>query len=82
MAELESRLRMQENLFETVRAERNGLQKTLQETASEISDLKAKLKIVSHQTEQLKEDIATKEQMIIKEETILRKVNKEKEALL
>jgi hypothetical protein len=34
----------------------------------EISELKQKLKILSHQTEQLKEDITTKEAQLMKEE--------------
>lgn len=34
----------------------------------EISELKQKLKILSHQTEQLKEDITTKEAQLLKEE--------------
>lgn len=72
---------MQLNLFDAVRAERNALQKNLQEANAESSELKTKLKVTSHQTEQLKEDIAMKEQQLIKEEIILRKVTKEKENL-
>lgn len=72
---------MQLNLFDAVRAERNALQKSLQESNAECSELKTKLKVTSHQTEQLKEDIAMKEQQLIKEEVILRKVTKEKENL-
>jgi FtsZ-binding cell division protein ZapB len=34
----------------------------------EISELKQKLKILSHQIEQLKEDITTKEEQLMKEE--------------
>lgn len=82
ISELENKIRMQQNLFEAVSADRNSLQKTLLETTSEIGELKEKLKISNHQTEQLKEDISTKEQLLIKEETILRKVTKEKENLV
>ncbi|KAF2901963.1 hypothetical protein ILUMI_04223 [Ignelater luminosus] len=81
LAENETRLRMQQNLFEGVRAERNGLQKALQESAAECGELKNKLKVSSHQSEQLKEDIAMKEQQLIREENILRKMTKEKENL-
>ncbi|KAK9712724.1 CutC family [Popillia japonica] len=81
LAEQENKLRMQLNLFDAVRAERNALQKNLQEANAESSELKTKLKVTSHQTEQLKEDIAMKEQQLIKEEIILRKVTKEKENL-
>lgn len=72
---------MQQNLFEGVRAERNGLQKLLQESTSECGELKNKLKVSSHQSEQLKEDIAMKEQELIREETVLRKMTKEKDNL-
>lgn len=82
IAELENKIRMQQNLFEAVNADRNSLQKTLLETTAEIGELKEKLKISSHQTEQLKEDISMKEQLLVKEETILRKVTKEKENLV
>lgn len=79
---MDNKMRMQQNLFEAIRADRNALQKNLQETTAEIGELKTKLKITSHQTEQLKEDISTKEQLLIKEENILRKVTKEKENLM
>lgn len=82
IAELENKIRMQQNLFEAVNADKNSLQKTLLETSAEIGELKEKLKISSHQTEQLKEDISMKEQLLVKEETILRKVTKEKENLV
>ena len=79
--ERDNRIRMQLNLFDSVRAERNALQKSLLESNAEAAELKTKLKLSSHQTEQLKEDIAMKEQAFIKEEIILRKVTKEKENL-
>lgn len=72
---------MQQNLFDTIRAERNALQKSLQEANAESSELKVKLKITGHQTEQLKEDISMKERLLVKEENVLRKVTKEKENL-
>ncbi|KAF5307653.1 hypothetical protein FQR65_LT06708 [Abscondita terminalis] len=79
LTENESKLRLQQNLFETVRAERNTLQKSLQESTAECGELRNKLKISSHQGEQLKEDIASKERELIREENILRKMTKEKE---
>lgn len=75
-------MRMQQNLFEAVRADRNALQKSLQETTAEVGELKNKLKIGNYQGEQLKEDIAMKEQLLVKAENILRKVTKEKENLM
>ncbi|KAK4875268.1 hypothetical protein RN001_011690 [Aquatica leii] len=81
LTENESKLRTQQNLFETIRAERNNLLKTLQETTTECGELKSKLKISSHQSEQLKEDISMKERELIREENILRKMTKEKEKM-
>ncbi|XP_031349556.1 cilia- and flagella-associated protein 58-like [Photinus pyralis] len=81
LAENDNKLRIQQNLFEGVRAERNNLQKALQESAAECGELKNKLKVSSHQSEQLKEDIAMKEQELIREENILRKITKDKENL-
>lgn len=68
LAEAETRYRQQQNLFEAVRAERNSCAKSYTEAQDEIQELKNKLKVVSHQIEQLKEDIATKEASLIKEE--------------
>lgn len=68
LAEAETKYRQQQSLFEAVRAERNLYSKSLVETQEEVRDLKSKLKITSQQIEQLKEDIATKEASLIKEE--------------
>lgn len=72
---------MQQNLYDQVRSERNALEKSLQEANAESGELKKKLKITNHQIEQLKEDVSCKEQLLIKEENIMRKVQKEKENL-
>lgn len=79
--EQEHKLRQQQNLYEAIRTDRNALQKSLQESNAECHELKKKLKILFHQIEQLKEDIGMKEKMLIKDENILRKINKEKENL-
>ncbi|XP_044753434.1 cilia- and flagella-associated protein 58-like [Coccinella septempunctata] len=76
-----NKYRMQQNLFDITRAERNSLQKQLQESNAECNELKKKLRIIAHQTEQLKEDISMKESTLIKEENILRKAMKDKEYL-
>lgn len=68
LAEAETRHRQQQSLFEAVRAERNLYSKSLVEAQEEVQDLKSKLKITSQQIEQLKEDIATKETSLVKEE--------------
>lgn len=76
-----NKYRMQQNLFDITRAERNSLQKQLQESNAECNELKKKLRIIAHQTEQLKEDISMKESTLVKEENILRKAMKDKEYL-
>ncbi|XP_076227482.1 cilia- and flagella-associated protein 58 [Nomia melanderi] len=81
LVEAETKYRQQQNLFESVRTERNSLNKNLTEAHDEIQELKNKLKVLSHQTEQLKEDIVAKEAGLIKEEFLRGKVEKEKEGL-
>lgn len=51
-----------------MRSERNQLSKGLVEAQDEINELKHKLKVKSYQVEQLKEDITTKENQLLKEE--------------
>ncbi|CAH1154041.1 unnamed protein product [Phaedon cochleariae] len=80
-AEQENRLRQQQNLYEAIRSDRNSLQKSLQESSAECGELKKKLKILFHQIEQLKEDVAMKEKLLIKDENVMRKITKEKENL-
>lgn len=81
ITENENQIRQQQNIYEAVRADRNSLQKSLQEATAECGELKKKLKIVFHQTEQLKEDIAMKEKLLIKDENVMRKITKEKDNL-
>lgn len=81
MSDQDTHVRQQHNMYESMRSERNALQKTLQESTAESQELRKKLKIVMHQTEQLKEDISMKEKQLIKDETIMRKITKEKENL-
>ena len=48
-------------MYENVRADRNLYSKNLIEAQDEVTELKRKLKIMSHQIEQLKEEIASKD---------------------
>lgn len=68
LAEAEIKYRQQQSLFEAIRAERNLYSKNLVEAQEEGKDLRRKLKITSHQVEQLREDIATKESNLVKQE--------------
>lgn len=67
ISEWESKLRQQQQLYETVRADRNHYSKGLIEAQDEISELRKKFKIMGHQIEQLKEEITTKDQALVKE---------------
>ncbi|KAK1118822.1 hypothetical protein K0M31_014596 [Melipona bicolor] len=68
LAEAEAKHRQQQNLFELLRAERNACSKSLTEAHDEIEELRNKLKVLSNQIEQLKEDIVTKEGQLVKEQ--------------
>ncbi|KAK2585378.1 hypothetical protein KPH14_010053 [Odynerus spinipes] len=81
LSESEAKYRQQQNLFETVRAERNACSKSLLEAQDEVQELKSKLKIMTQQIEQLKEDIATKEAELVKKEFVLGRTEREKETL-
>ncbi|CAG9834082.1 unnamed protein product [Diabrotica balteata] len=80
-AERDNKIRQQQNMYEAMRSDRNALQKLHQESTAEAGELKKKLRLVSHQIEQLKENIGQKEKQLIKDESIVRKLTKEKEQL-
>lgn len=77
----EGRLKQQQALYEAVRADRNMYSKSLIEAQDEISEMKRKFKIMSHQIEQLKEEIAAKDLALVKEHFDHMKVEKEKDSL-
>ena len=56
----ESKLKQQHTLYEAVCSDRNICSKNLVEARDEITEMKRKLKIMSHQIDQLKEEIASK----------------------
>ena len=63
IAENESKLKQQQTLYEAVCSDRNLCSKNLIEARDEITEMKRKLKIMSHQIDQLKEEIASKVHM-------------------
>ncbi|KAF6772650.1 cilia- and flagella-associated protein 58 [Paragonimus kellicotti] len=81
IAEAETKLKQQQNLYEAVRSDRNLYSKNLIEAQDDIAEMKRKLKILSHQIDQLKDDIATKEATLVKENLDRQRVEKEKEQL-
>ena len=81
IAESETKLKQQQNLYEAVRSDRNLYSKNLIEAQDEIAEMKRKLKIMNHQIDQLKEEITAKEAALVKEHMEHQRVEKEKESL-
>ncbi|XP_071243561.1 cilia- and flagella-associated protein 58 [Salvelinus alpinus] len=81
IAEAETKLKQQQNLYEAVRSDRNLYSKNLIEAQDEITEMKRKLKIMNHQIDQLREEINSKESALVKEHLEFQRVEKEKEAL-
>jgi len=81
IAEAETKLKQQQNLYEAVRSDRNLYSKNLIECQDEITEMKRKLKIMNHQIDQLKEEITTKEAALVKEHLEHQRVEKEKDTL-
>ncbi|KAJ8415995.1 hypothetical protein AAFF_G00380170 [Aldrovandia affinis] len=81
IAEAETKLKQQQNLYEAVRSDRNLYSKHLNESQVEITEMKRQLKIMNHQVDQLKEEISVKESALVKEHLDFQRVEKEKESL-
>ncbi|XP_009008499.1 cilia- and flagella-associated protein 58 [Callithrix jacchus] len=81
IAESEIKLKQQQNLYEAVRSDRNLYSKNLVEAQDEITEMKRKLKIMTHQVDQLKEEISAKESAFVKLHLEQQRIEKEKETL-
>lgn len=81
IAEAETKLKQQQNLYEAVRSDRNLYSKNLIESQDEITEMKRKLKIMNHQIDQLKEEISAKEAALVAEHAAHQSVEKDKEKL-
>merc|ERR1712025_1214446 len=81
IAELNVKLKQQEQLYEAVRSDRNLYSKNLIESQDEIAEMKRKFKIMNHQIEQLKEEITAKDHALVKEHFDRQKVEKQREQL-
>lgn len=68
-------------MYEAIRADRNMYSKNLIGAQDGIQELKRKFKIMTHQIEQLKEEISAKDLALLKEHFDHMKVQKEKETL-
>lgn len=65
VSDWEAKIKQQQQLYESVRSDRNLYNKNLIEAQDEIAEMKRKLKITNHQIEQLKEDISTKARIFL-----------------
>ncbi|XP_060754267.1 cilia- and flagella-associated protein 58 [Neoarius graeffei] len=81
IAEVETKLKQQQNLYEAVRAERNNHSKNLLDAQHDIMDMKRKMKSMIQENSQLTEEIKSKEAALVKEHLEFQRTEKEKEAL-
>ncbi|KAI5618447.1 cilia- and flagella-associated protein 58, partial [Silurus asotus] len=81
IAEAETKLKQQQNLYEAMRAERNNYSKNLLDAQHDITDLKRKMKSMSQENGQLTEEIKSKETALSKEHQAIQHLKKEKESL-
>ena len=82
MKDMETQLRQQQNLYAAVRNDRTGLAKSLTESQDEIADLKGKLRVLSHQFDQLKEEVEAKEASLVKASQDQFQLQKEKDEVV
>lgn len=73
-AEVEAKLKHQQNLYEAVRSDRNLYSKNLLESQDEISELNKKFMRMTHQVDQLKEQIKVKNADLIKQDFDFKKI--------
>lgn len=81
IAEYEARLKQQQSMNDTVRADRNLYLKNLTDSQEEINELKRKIKIMTHQVDQFKDEISNKEASLVKVNLEHARLEKEKETL-
>lgn len=67
IAEAQTKLKQQENLYEAVTSDRNLYSKNLIEAQEEISEMKRKLNVMTRRIAQLKEEIANKDVLMVQE---------------
>merc|ERR1712159_43485 len=81
IAEAETKLKQQQNLYEACRSDRNLYSKNLVEAQDEISEMKRKLKIMTHQIEQHREEIAARNNENKKQDEKLTRTERDKDVL-
>src|SRR5690606_29888938 len=81
LTEWEHKHKQQQQMYETVRADRNVYSKNLIEAQDELAEMQKKFKILHHQIEQLKDEIAVKDQALVKEHFDHQRADKLREQL-
>jgi chromosome segregation ATPase len=76
-----TKLKMKQNLFESVRADRNLYSKQLVDSQDEIARLRREFRTMNHSIDQMKEEISIKDNAIVKEHFCHHSVEKEREIL-
>jgi len=81
VGEGKAELRKQLNLYNSVRNDRAQLTRAVTESHDEVADLKEKMKVLTHQFDQLKEEIIAKEMDLVKESQEKARVLRDKDGL-
>jgi chromosome segregation ATPase len=81
IADKASKLKQQQALYESVRAERNGYSKQLIESQAAIEEMKRQFKALNFHIQNLKDEITAKDHALVKEHFDHHKVVREKEGL-
>ncbi|TNJ27220.1 Coiled-coil protein [Giardia muris] len=82
VADTDGKLKQQQALYESVRSDRNLYSKSLVEAQDEVSELRRKFRVLSHVIDQLKSEILTKDESLLKEHFAHKSALKEKDAIV
>jgi len=77
--ELDAKLKHQQNLYEAVRSDRNLYSKNLLQAHAEIGELTKKYTRMSHQVDQLKDELKVKDADLVKQDRAVQKIVRENE---
>ena len=78
-SELDAKLKHQQNLYEAVRSDRNLYSKNLLQAHEEQGDLTKKFTRMSHQVDQLKDELKVKDADLVKQDRTVSKIARENE---
>ena len=81
ITEDQAKLKHKQNLYDAVRSDRNLYHKQLSDCQEEIGNLRRKFRATNHLIEQLKDEIAVKDNALVKEHFMHHSVDRERELL-